>query len=624
MPYDVTDMRPRIIAFANNATNQAIPALKMVQQMKWKAADATVSREVTQPVDLKDERIAFFDVEVYPNLFIVCWKFEGAPKESTVVMVNPTPQEIEGLFKLKLVGYFNRQYDNHILYARYLGFDNEALYRLSQKLISGSIGAKFGEAYGLSYTDILDYSSKKQSLKKFQIELGLPHIEMDIPWDEPVDESLWEKIIEYCINDVCSTEDVHVARKADFTARLILAELSGLTPNDTTQKHTAKIIFGNDRNPQASFVYTDLSKDFPGYSFDPFREQKSEYKGLDPSEGGFVDADPGIYHNVTVLDVASMHPTSIINLNLFGHYTPKFADLLNARLAIKNKRFDEARTMLDGRLAPYLEDENQAKQLSYALKIVINIVYGLTSARFDNPFRDQRNIDNIVAKRGALFMIDLKEHVEKDLKKKVIHIKTDSIKVADLSDDEIESIMKFGEKYGYDFEHEATYEKMALVNDAVFVAKYGWAADEELIGTWSATGKQFQHPYVFKKLFTHEPVVWDDFCETKQVMKGSIHIDFDSVQKPMHAHRGIKGLQFVGRIGRFVPVTPESGGGLLIRLVDGKQHAVTGTKDFVWLEANMAKSMGRDIELDESYYESLLTDAYKQLEKFGDAEAFTQ
>jgi len=30
----------------------------------------------------------------------------------------------------------------------------------------------------------------------------------------------------------------------------------------------------------------------------------------------------------------------------------------------------------------------------------INSVYGLTSAKFDNKFRDPRNADNIVAKRG--------------------------------------------------------------------------------------------------------------------------------------------------------------------------------------------------------------------------------
>ena len=71
-----------------------------------------------------------------------------------------------------------------------LGYSNEELYNLSQRIINGGNDRQvlFGEAYSLSYADIYDFSSKKQSLKKFQIELGILHMELDIPWDEPVPE----------------------------------------------------------------------------------------------------------------------------------------------------------------------------------------------------------------------------------------------------------------------------------------------------------------------------------------------------------------------------------------------------------------------------------------------------
>ena len=36
----------------------------------------------------------------------------------------------------------------------------------------------------------------------------------------------------------------------------------------------------------------------------------------------------------------------------------------------------------------------------------------------------------------------------------------------------IQFVMDFGERYGYSFEHEATYDRMCLVNDAVYIAKY--------------------------------------------------------------------------------------------------------------------------------------------------------
>lgn len=269
--YDLTDIRPRLLAFANNSSNQALACLKTVQSMKFKSDDAPAEQQEVGPGDIaqvkteqdSNARIAFFDIEVYPNLFLVCWKFEGEDS-AMVKMINPKPADIEKLFKLKLVGFNNRRYDNHILYAAFMGYSNEQIYKLSSKLINESDrSALFGEAYNLSYADIYDFSSKKQGLKKFMIELGITHQEMEIPWDMPVPDQMFEKVIEYCCNDVNATEAVFIARKQDFVARQILADLSGLSVNQTTQKHTSQIIFGGDRTPQKKFVYTDLATGQP-------------------------------------------------------------------------------------------------------------------------------------------------------------------------------------------------------------------------------------------------------------------------------------------------------------------------------------------------------------------------
>lgn len=618
MTYDVTDLRPAIIAFANNSTHQPLPSLKIVQQMLFKSKEAVVEKE-TPPWETE---LVFFDVEVYPNLFVVCWKYQG--DDTVVAMVNPTGQDIEGLFQYKLIGFNNRRYDNHILYARYLGYDNEQLYKLSQKIISGNVGSMFGEAYNISYTDVYDFSSKKQGLKKFQIELGIPHKEINFPWDQPIHEKFWDQVVEYCTNDVRATEDVFNARRSDFAAREILAELSGLSVNDTTQKHTAKIIFGNDRNPQTQFVYTDLSKEFPGYLFEL---GASTYRGEVPGEGGYVYAEPGMYENVAVLDVASMHPTSIEVLNLFGPYTPNYSALKSARMAIKHKDYRAAGKMLNGKLAPFLSDPEQADALAYALKIVINTVYGLTSAKFDNPFRDKRNVDNIVAKRGALFMIDLKNAVQAQ-GYQVVHIKTDSIKIPNATEEIIEFIIEFGKNYGYDFEHEVTYDRFCLVNDAVYIARHG-----EPPYHWEAVGAQFQHPYVFKALFTQDGITFDDLCETKQVTKGAIYLDTE-LDRPMFQPEN---LHFIGRTGRFVPVLKGSiGAGILYRIVDDKHYAVVGTKGYLWAEASVISELEgfnealfernmdleMAVEIDWSYYDKLVNTAKSAIEEFGDFEAF--
>lgn len=600
MKYDVSDLQTKLYSFANDSTNQPLQALKVVRQMKFKSDDSAPPWPIEKPTEApKEERLVFYDVEVFPNLFVVCWKYEG--DANVVKMINPKPQEIEGLFKFKLVGFNNRRYDNHILWARMLGYDNEQLYKLSQKMIDGSVNAMFGEAYNVSYADIYDFSSKKQGLKKFQIELGIHHMELDLPWDRPVPKELWGKVAEYCANDVISTEKVFNSRLADFVGRKILADLSGLSVNDTTARHTARIIFGDAKNPARDFVYTDLSKDFPGYIFD---RGQSTYRGEVTGEGGYVYAEPGMYENVALLDVASMHPTSIIQLNLFGEYTKNFAALVEARLAIKAKDYETASKLLDGKLAKHLGDPKDAEALAYALKIIINIVYGLTSAKFDNPFRDVRNKDNIVAKRGALFMIDLK-HAVQEKGFTVAHIKTDSIKIPDATPEIIEFVKQFGEKYGYVFEHEATYDGFCLVNDAVYAARKG--------DKFIAVGAQFQHPYVFKTLFTGEDITFEDLCEAKTVTQGAMYLDFEH-DRPMVM---VEGMQFVGRTGLFVPVVKEAGGAVLYRVKDGKHYAVAGTKGFLWLEAEMAKNLPEAL-IDMSYFEKLADDAYKTIDYFGE------
>lgn len=607
MQFDVTDLRPKILAFANNSSNKALDCLKVVQKMRFKS-DEVIARVVAEEPS-KDERLVHYDVEVFPNLFVICWKFDGV--DPVVKMINPSPMDVEALFKLKLVGFNNRRYDNHILWARFLGYNNEQLYKLSQKIIDNHVSAMFGEAYNLSYADTYDFASVKMGLKKWQIELGIHHQELDIPWDQPVPEELWSKVVDYCCNDVISQEKVFHARKQDFVARQILADLSGLSVNDTTAKHAAKIIFGEDRNPQRSFVHPDLSKEFPGYTYE---RGVSTYRGEVTGEGGYVYSEPGMYANVALLDVASMHPTSAIVLNVFGEHTKKFAALVEARLAIKTENYDLAASLFDGKLARHLGSVADAEALADALKIVINSVYGLTSAKFDNPFRDSRNNDNVVAKRGALFMVDLK-HAVQERGYTVAHIKTDSIKIPDADEEIIEFVKLFGEKYGYRFEYKPEkdfYEGLCLVNDAVYIARRG--------SKWTAVGAQFQHPYVFKTLFTGEEVTFDDYCETKQVAQGHIYLDFagdDSAVPPI----GGQGLHFVGRTGRFVPVLGGYGGGVLYRVKDGKSYAVTGTKGYLWLEATHAKELGPDC-IDTSYFHKLAEEARDAIDYFGEYTRF--
>ena len=247
-------------------------------------------------------------------------------------------------------------------------------------------------------------------------------------------------------------------------------------------------------------------------------------------------------------------------------------------------------------------------------------------------------------------MVNLKHEVQ-NRGFTVAHIKTDSIKIPNATPEIIKFVTDYGKLYGYNFEHEATYDRMCLVNDAVYIAKY---KDGKHAGEWTATGTQFQVPYVFKKLFSHEPIEFRDLCETKSVTKGDLYLDMnedlmdvsvlekelskasDKFKKGLISDTTYDGIKadlepkiaeghnyiFVGRVGQFCPIKPGKKGGILYRYSDGKYYAAAGTKGYRWLESELVKGLGKESDIDESYYISLVDEAKDTISKYGDFEMF--
>lgn len=647
--YDVDDLRKNVLTFATASTHNSAYCLHKVTLMHFKSKDTSVPIAYEKDKD----KIIFFDCEVFPNLFLINWKFVG--KGNPVVrMINPSGEEIEKLLHFKLVGFNNRKYDNHLLYGRTLGYTNEQIYNLSQNMIIHKTGF-FNEAYNLSYTDIYDYCSagNKMSLKKWEIKLGIHHQELGLPWDKPVPTEQWETVAEYCDNDVISTEAVWEATQGDFQAREILAKIAGGTVNDTTNQLTTKFIFGNDKKPE--LVYTDLKtgKRTDGTMDIPFPEYDyvnghNIYRGVDMGRGGFIVGNPGIWKNVALLDVQSMHPHSILAEHLFGKYTDRYEEILEARLHIKHKEYDEVKKMFDGKIAAYLEDDATAKALSNALKTALNSCYGLTSASFPNAMKDIRNVNNIVALRGALFMKTLQDEVEKQ-GYTVVAIRTDSIKIAEADEKIINFCLNFAKTYGYSFEHEATYDKMFLANKSAYIAHCS-PDSAETPNEWTATAEEFQIPYVFKTLFSHEKITFDDMCETFAVQKGAIYMDLnENLQDPTDFEKALEKLEklektttvdpeikqgyiddiakchkyvFVGRVGQFCPMQSGVGAGELYQLNGEHYSALSGSKGYRWMETEMVKKMHLEDKVDENYYRKLVDQAADDIRKAGDFEWF--
>lgn len=262
-------------------------------------------------------------------------------------------------------------------------------------------------------------------------------------------------------------------------------------------------------------------------------------------------------------------------------------------------------------------------------------------------------------------MIDLKNEVQAR-GFTVAHIKTDSIKIPDATPEIIQFVMDFGKRYGYTFEHEATYDRMCLVNDAVYIAKYkdaescqtmyGYAPGDNADhgGDWTATGKQFAVPYLFKTLFSHEDIEFNDMCETFAVSKGDLYLDMnenlpdvakyeielekleeqykkgkisdvifesESAGLPEKIAEGHE-MQFVGRVGQFCPIMSGNNGGILYRVCDGKNYAAPGSSGYRWLESETVKRLGLADSIDRSFYDALVNDAVDSISQYGDFEWF--
>ena len=206
---------------------------------------------------------------------------------------------------------------------------------------------------------------------------------------------------------------------------------------------------------------------------------------------------------------------------------------------------------------------------------------------------------------------------------------------------------------------------MCLVNNAVYIAKYSEADtcnrmygyipgdNMEHGGQWTATGTQFAVPYVFKTLFSKEPIEFADMCETKSVKEGAIYLDMNENLPDVSEWENLKSIRsknpykltkkdagilemhkdisdeelyaliaeghnyiFVGRVGQFTPVKEGYGGGILYRMKDGKYYAVTGTTGYRWLESEMVKTIGNMEEIDRNYYRKLVDDAASEISSY--------
>lgn len=353
-----------------------------------------------------------------------------------------------------------------------------------------------------------------------------------------------------------------------------------------------------------------------------------------------------------------MHPTSVINENLFGdEYTAKFKEIVDTRLAIKHKDFDFARKAMGGALEKYLKDESVAKDLSNTLKTVINSVYGLTSARFKTHSEIRTLTILSLSVEPYLWLILNMLYRLEGLPSLILRLTG----------------------LRYQTQHPRSYNLLLItvrcmvthLNTRLHTIVYVWLTTLFiLLVTMSqvvVNGPRLVHSLqclmYSKKLFSGEDIVFNDLCETKAVTT-ALYLDMneklpdvkdyekerdklwkkllstdpiandivDDMEKRLceldaliaEGHNYI----FVGKVGLFCPIKEGFGGGLLMRETTNAKTgtigyaAATGYKGYRWLEAEMVQTLCKQDNIDRSFYDNLVNEAIDSMAVYGDVEWF--
>src|SRR5699024_1203757 len=177
-------------------------------------------------------------------------------------------------------------------------------------------------------------------------------------------------------------------------------------------------------------------------------------------------------------------------------------------------------------------------------------------------------------------------------------------------------VREYGRQHGYTFDHENTYSKMAVVNKSEYICQF----EENGQMVWEATGSKFAQPYVFKKLFSKEPVLVEDYAIMKQV-KSAIYLGDTFIGKSANVYASHSGDTMYR-----VTDNPKAGQPIVDKKTkeeigiepDKLKHAVTGTKGHLW---KLFRSYSGKEDIDMLYYDTLVKDAIKSLESVGDASA---
>lgn len=375
--------------------------------------------------EVKDEDLLFYDIEVFKhNSFVV---FKDINKKEVGLFHN----DFNGLSELikdkVLVGYNNHFYDDKILGNMLNGYTPERIKKINDEIIGGNRQYYRNKEIKRTLDCFQQIDVSKPSLKRVEGNAGKMILESSV--DFTIDRALSPKelleAIEYCRYDVDMTIDIYKKRKKSyFMPKWSLVErLNNLNAERWNTTTISANVLTDRPLPKWSSIrlHKDVNKldHYKNIEMLDLVPEKVKELWLEKSKGAVtieefncnIEFGFGGLHgvhkkkqdvkNVKLLDVTSMYPSILLNINGLGDATKTYADILDERKQIKHKD----------------------KVLSDALKLVLNSVYGNLNNQYSLLY--DTNKQKSVCFFGQIALYDLCKRLSKSCE--IININTDGV-----------------------------------------------------------------------------------------------------------------------------------------------------------------------------------------------------
>lgn len=283
-----------------------------------------------------------------------------------------------------LIGYNNYGFDDHLVTAMLRGQSTTKVLKHIANSIIDSMRNNTKKPFINKRIHSLDciqqIAVQPIGLKNIQANKGENIHEMNVAHDFAgvlSDEELVE-LTNYCISDVSSTIDVFNERQVYFQNKQMLVKLGNHEDERTAIRWNSTTLsanlFGKLTPTLINFSEFKVPKDIVDYWEKYWFADKTPEPPLWREFGNTMTFGFGGLHGVNDkykiasdvlhIDVASMYPNLIINLDILGEYTQKYKDMLNRRIELKHSKLPEDQAMQE------------------ALKLILNSIYGLLGNKY--------------------------------------------------------------------------------------------------------------------------------------------------------------------------------------------------------------------------------------------------